>query len=226
MILMRSFEQMHTRIAILLLPLLLLLGGVAQATDFVEGKDYARLAQEQPAAGKGKVQVVELFWYGCPHCFSFDPHIAKWQETKPDYVEFVQMPAIFSNKRWKLHAAAFYTAEVLGVLDKIHEPLFKAIHEQHKKLANESELADFFEQYGVSKDEFNKTINSFAVEAKVRRAADMTRRYGITGVPVIIVNGKYRVDGPMAKSYENMIRIVNALVQKEAEAEKLMALGQ
>lgn len=217
---------MFTRIMKVLLPLLLLLAGVAQADEFVEGRDYARLAQEQPAAGKGKVQVVELFWYGCPHCFSFDPYVAKWQESKPDYVEFVHMPAIFSNKRWKLHAAAFYTAEVLGVLDKVHVPMFKALHEQKRKLASEAEIADLFAQHGVSKEEFDKTINSFAVQAKVRRAADMTRRYGITGVPVIIVNGKYRVDGPMAKSYENMIRIVNALVKKEAEAEKLIALSK
>ena len=214
---------MFTKITKLLFPLLLLLSGAVQAGDYVEGRDYARLAQEQPAAGKDKIQVVELFWYGCPHCFTFDPYIAKWQESKPDYVEFVHMPAIFTNKLWKLHAAAFYTAEVLGVVDKVHPAMFKAYHEQNKRLASEGEIAKLFEQHGVSKQEFDKTIKSFAVQAKVKRAADMTRRYGITGVPVVIVNGKYRVEGSLAKSYENMIRITDALVKKEAEAANLVA---
>lgn len=217
---------MQTRIMKSLLVLLLLLGGAAQADDYIAGKDYAKISPEQPAAGENKVQVVELFWYGCPHCYRFDPYIKKWRESKPDYVEFVHMPAIFTNKRWKLHATAFYTAEVLGVVEKIHEPLFDAINKEHKRMASEDELAAFFAQYGVSEEEFHKTFNSFAVQAKVKRAADMTRRYGITGVPVVIVNGKYRVDGPMAKNYDNMIRILNHLIKKEAEAGKLATLTQ
>ncbi len=219
-------EFMQKRMFRLVALILFVVFGTAQAADYTEGKDYARINPAQPAAGPGKVQVVELFWYGCPHCYQFDPHLEKWLENKPDYVEFVRMPAIFSNKVWKMHAAAFYTAEVLGVLDKIHMPLFDAIHKHKRPMKTQTQVAEFFADHGVSEEEFIKTMNSFAVQAKVKRAADMTRRYRIGGVPNIIVNGKYRVDGPMAKTYENLIRILNHLVEKEYEGAKAAKLSQ
>lgn len=198
-----------------------LMAGAATA-DYTEGMDYVSLVPPQPTSSGDKVEVVEMFWYGCPHCYTLDPYIKEWEKTKPSYVDFVRIPAIFSNKTWKLHAAAFYTAEALGIIDKIHNPFFEAIHKQHRRLGTESELADFFAEHGVSRDVFTKTFNSFAVQTKVRRSADLSKRYGLEGVPAMIVDGKYRVDGGMAGSYSNMLKIVDYLAQKE-EADRKAA---
>jgi thiol:disulfide interchange protein DsbA len=202
----------------LLLPALAMAAGGEK--DYTAGEDYAVVSPALPGGSDGKVQVVELFWYGCPHCFQFEPFVRDWEKDKPANVEFIRLPAIFNNPRWELHASAYYTAEVLGVLDKFHRPFFSAMHVDRKRMATKEEIRDFFESIGVSNEEFDGAFDSFAVQAKVRRAADLTKKYGISGVPSLAVEGKYRIDGSMAKSYENMFRIVNALVEKEAAEKK------
>ncbi len=186
------------------------------AQSYTAGEDYSLISPPQPGGSEGKVQVVELFWYGCPHCFEFEPTLRDWEKSKPEHVEFVKIPAIFNSPSWQLHAGAFYTAEVLGVMDKFHSPFFSAIHTGNQRMRSKEEIQEFFGGIGVDAKTFEDTFDSFAVQAKVRRAADLTRKYGISGVPSMVVNGKYVVDGPKAKSYENMVRIVNALVEKEA----------
>ncbi len=161
-----------------------------------------------------KVEVVELFWYGCPHCFHFEPLLDQWIKNKPRNVNFVRIPAVF-NPSWRLHAQAFYTAKVLGVLDKIHQPLFDAIHIKGQRMASADELADFFARHGVKKKAFFDAFNSFAVDADVRRAEDLTQRYGIDGVPSLIVDGKYRTSASLAGSNEKMLEVVNYLIAKE-----------
>jgi thiol:disulfide interchange protein DsbA len=204
---------------LLMLPALAM-SSAASAQQYVPGEDYAVVTPAQPGGTDGKVQVVELFWYGCPHCFQFEPTLHDWVKSKPANVEFIRIPAIFNNPRWQLHAGAFYTAEVLGVMDKFHEPFFNIIHIGHQRMGTREDVRDFFAGIGVDGKTFDDTFDSFAVQAKVRRAADLTRKYGISGVPSLVVNGKYVVDGPMAKSYENMLRIVNALVKKETAAQQ------
>jgi thiol:disulfide interchange protein DsbA len=183
--------------------------------EFVEGIEYERVVPAQPVEEPGKVEVLELFWYGCPHCYHLEPMLEKWRATLPKDVVFRRMPAIFSNPRWELHARAFYTAEALGVLDEIHVPLFEALHKEQRKLANEDELAAFFAQHGVKEEDFKRTFNSFYVTTKVNNAKLMTQRYGIDGVPAMIVDGKYRTDGPAAGSQEGMLRVVDFLIAKE-----------
>jgi len=192
----------------------------ASAQQYVAGEDYALVSPAQPGGSEGKVQVVELFWYGCPHCFQFEPYLKDWLKHKPENVEFIKIPAIFNNPRWQLHAGAFYTAEVLGVMDKFHTPFFNMIHTGGQRMGSREDIRDFFAGIGVDAKTFDDTFDSFAVQAKVRRAADLTRRYAISGVPSMVVDGKYVVDGPMAKSYENMLRIVSALVTKETVAQQ------
>ena len=181
------------------------------------GKDYAVITPALPGGTNGKVEVVEMFWYGCPHCFQFEPHIEKWKKSIPDYIEFKQIPAIFNNPVWKLHARAYYTAEVLGVTEKIHKPLFDAIHVQRQRVRSKEALEEFFELHGVTKEEFKKAFNSFAVNAKVRRAEDLSKKYQLSGVPVIIVNGKYRVEGELSGSYENMLKTASELAKQEKQ---------
>lgn len=178
---------------------------------------YENVSPPQATETPGKVEVVELFWYGCPHCYSFEPYIKKWLETKPDHVGFRRAPAIF-RKDWIPQAKAYYTAEQLGVLEAVHLPLFKAIHDQKRPLNTKEQLADFFAEQGVERAAFDKTYDSFAVQSKVQRAYVMTQRYGIQGVPAVVVNGKYRTTGSLTGSYDNLVKVINILVDEEHRA--------
>jgi len=177
---------------------------------------YETLSPAQPTQNKDKVEVIEFFWYGCPHCYHLEPSIAKWLKTKPKNVEFIRQPAVFS-KVWGDHAKAFFTAEALGVLDKVHDDFFDAIQNKNQKLDTEADLAKFFADHGVEAGAFKEAYSSFLVDAKLRQAKDMAARYGITGVPALIINGKYRTTGPLAKSQENMITVMDQLIKKESK---------
>lgn len=197
---------------ILLLPCLAVFN--ANAMEIQEGTHYQVLSNPQPTETGDKVEVLELFWYGCPHCFKLEPFIEEWLEHIPEGAEYRRMPAIFS-KVWALNAQGYYAAEALGVLDKVHRPMFDAIHVHNQKLYDEASLARFFVQHGVNREDFTKTFRSFAVKTKTNRAGVMTRRYGITGVPAIIVNGKYRTSVTMAGGEKKVWDVVNALIEKE-----------
>ncbi len=199
----------------------MLVPGVARA-DIDEGIEYQTINPPVPTTvNDNQIEVVEMFWYGCPHCYHFEPTLLKWLAHKPKHVVFMRVPAIFNNPLWEIHAKAFYTAEVLGVLDKTHEDFFDAIHQQGRRLATEPEIEDFFVKHGVSAADFKNAFNSFAVYSKVRRAMELTRRYGIDGVPSLIVDGKYRTSGSLAGGHEGMIKVLNFLIAKEAKAKGL-----
>ncbi len=189
------------------------LGAVADQ-NFTEGQHYERITPEVATHTDGKIEVVEVFWYGCHHCFSFEPHIQKWRQSLPENVVFRRLPGIFS-RTWVPHARAFYTAEILGILDEIHTPLFEAIHEQHRKIGDEDSLARFFAEHGVPDEDFRKAYHSFSVDTKTRQAKTASRDYGITGVPSVIVNGRFRSSARLAGTYEDLLKVVDALVDKE-----------
>jgi thiol:disulfide interchange protein DsbA len=184
--------------------------------EFQEGVHYERVNPPQPVSTGDKIEVLEVFWYGCPHCYRFEPFVERWLARKPANAEFVRLPGVL-NPNWEPAARAFYTAELLGVFDKIHMPLFNAIHQQQRPLDTEAQLMEFFAEHGVSKDDFKKTYNSFAVETKVRRAQAMQARYGIDGVPAVIVNGKYRVSARTAGGNPQMLKVIDYLVAKEGK---------
>jgi protein dithiol oxidoreductase (disulfide-forming) len=186
---------------------------LAQEAFSVEGR-YETLSTPQPTSTPDKVEVVEIFWYGCPHCNRFQAYIDPWQETRPDFVEFMRMPAVF-QPQWEVHARAYYTAVAMGVLDRTHAPLFGAIHTQNRALDSRESLEEFFVQQGIDASEFSKHYDSFGVDAAVRRSKVMQGRYGIRGVPAVVVNGKYRISGAVAGSYPNMIKVIDALVARE-----------
>lgn len=189
----------------------------AQAADFQEGKEYIRLSTPQPTTNPDKIEVVEMFWYGCPHCYHLEPYVEEWLHTKPDDVEFVRMPAVLSP-RWELLARAWYTAELLGVTDKIHKPLFDAIHQEHHRINSVEDLKQFFVDHGVPPEEFDQTYNSFGVAAKINRAREMTRRYGVRGVPTLVINGKYRTSASEAGGQKQMFEVMDYLIEKERKA--------
>lgn len=182
---------------------------------------YEAVSPPQPTTNPAKVEVIEFFWYGCPHCYSFEPSLSKWLKTKPDNVDFIRIPAVF-NEEWGKHAKAYYTAEALGVVDAVHSDLFdevqKAKQENKHALETEEELAKFFVAHGVKDADFREAYNSFMVDSKIRQAPALAAKYGITGVPAIIVNGKYKTNGTLAGSQEKMIDIINTLIKKEGSS--------
>lgn len=182
--------------------------------DFTEGLHYEIINPAQATSTGEKIEVLELFWYGCQHCYTFEPHIEDWLSSKVDYVEFVRIPAVFGEK-WLIHARAYYAAEQLGMLDTIHTPLFEAIHVKKRKLFTENALATFFAEFGTPDEAFRQEYNSFDVDTKARQAATATRSYGITGTPAVIVNGKYRSSGHSVGSYQKLLKLVDYLADKE-----------
>ena len=197
-----------------------MVGNAAEAPD--DKSANAELAYDvvkppHPTNDPSKIEVLEFFWYGCPHCYHFEPYIKDWLKTKPNYVVFIRQPAIF-NEHWAAHAKAFFTAESLGVLDKVHDDFYDAIQNKKETLESESDLAKFFVAHGVKEEDFHKAYKSFAVDAKMRQAEVMAPRYGVDGTPALIVNGKYRIGAGKAKSFDKMIEAANALIKQESTA--------
>lgn len=197
---------------------------MARAADYAEGIEYRQISPSVEKLTDKPREVVELFWYGCPHCYRFEPRLHEWLKNKPENVGFVRVPAVFvnpqtnqANPKWILHAKIFYTAELLGVRDKIHTPLFNRIHAEGKHMHSVEEAEDFFSKFGIDSETFQNTFNSFAVDSKLRRAIDLSRRYGATGVPTLIIDGKYRTDGPMSGGHEQMLGIVNQVLQIDSK---------
>ena len=189
----------------------------ASAADFVAGTHYEVLPEPVPTRDRQKIEVVELFWYGCTHCFHFEPLIKTWKSKQPTDVDYHAVPAMW-NKKMALHAQAFYTAQSLGILEKIHEPFFNRLNVQKKSLNDENELADFFAGFGVDREKFRKTFNSFGVTSQVNLADSRARSYRIQGTPEMIVNGKYRVSSSQTGSQARMLEVVDFLVAKERAA--------
>jgi thiol:disulfide interchange protein DsbA len=189
---------------------------LAESIEYEEGTHYVELQIPLKTADESKIEVTEYFSYGCPHCFQFDPMITAWHEELPADVLFNRTPAIW-NADYQVYAQTYYTAEVLDVAEKLHTPLFQAIHAQQMRLNDPKLMAMFFAEYGVDPLDFAKVYNSFGVRASVQTAEARGRAYRAGGVPAIIVNGKYRIEGKMAGSNSNMLRITNFLIQKERD---------
>jgi len=205
----------HKLIPAFLFSLLLCLPLLVVAEEDSTG--YQTLTPAQPTQNPDKVEVIEFFWYGCPHCYSLEPELTAWLKKKPDNVEFIRQPAVF-NETWGKHAKAYFVAEALGVVDKVHADLFDAVQNKKQKLDNEQDLSAFFVARGVDKEKFKEAYNSFAVDAKMRQAPVISGRYGITGVPAIIINGKYVTSGPIAGSHEKMLEVMDLLIKQESQA--------
>lgn len=185
----------------------------AQAADYVAGKDYRVLDNPENISGDAII-VREFFWYGCPHCFKLNPHMEKWAQTKDKDVAFFKTPAAL-NPVWETNARGFYAAQLLGYENKTHDALFDAIHKDGKKLFDQSSLSKWYASQGVSEKKFNSLYNSFAVGTKIGRSQAGAKRYQLSGVPAVVVQGKYVVTGEDAK----VAKVVDYLVDK-ARAEK------
>ena len=163
-------------------------------------------------ASAGKVEVVEFFWYGCPHCYSMEPVLEGWLKKLPPDAQFRRIPAIF-NERWGHDAAIYYTFDALGVLDKLHRPFFDAIHRDRLRTDNPQALNEWLQKNGVDPKKFGETMKSFGVQSKTRRAAQLTAAYKIDGTPAMAVQGRYTVSAEQGSSPEGMLQSVSNLVE-------------
>lgn len=188
------------------------------SSRFKEGTSYERLSPAQPTStGPDQVEVAEFFMYSCPHCYNFDPYVQDWLKTLPAYVNFIRVPTVW-NPMVKLHAQAYYTAEALGKLDEMHTAFFREIHVNGNYMQTEDAVADFFGKFGVSQDEFKRTFDSFAVHAKLQRADELARRYGVSATPTMVVNGKYVTNASMTGGYDSLLELVGELAASEHAA--------
>ncbi len=189
---------------------------IAQEEPFIEGGHYELLSEVQPVQTGEKIEVAELFWYRCPHCYRLEPYMLAWVKTKPENAEFVLIPAVL-NKQWAFHARVYYTFETLGLVEQLHAALFTALHAEGKKLNSIEKIADWAAEKGADRQSIIDAFSSFAIENKLNFAQVMSRKYGISGVPSIIVDGRYRTSVSLAGSHEKLIEVINFLVAKAAE---------
>ncbi|AYC30940.1 thiol:disulfide interchange protein DsbA/DsbL [Pseudomonas cavernae] len=196
-----------------------LFGLPAQAAEPIEaGKQYVELSSPVPVSKPGQIEVVELFWYGCPHCYQFEPTLNPWVEKLPADVNFVRIPALFGGV-WNVHGQLFITLEAMKVEQRVHAAIFEAIHKDGKKLATPEEMAEFLAAQGIDKDAFLKAYNSFGVKSQMEKAKKLAMAYQITGVPVLVVNGKYRFDIGSAGGPEQALDVADQLIAKERAAQ-------
>jgi thiol:disulfide interchange protein DsbA len=196
----------------------------AAPTSWQEGVNYTRIVPAQPTSvAAGQVEVLEFFWYACPHCYAIEPLVEKWNKTKPAYVSFSRVPVTWSEGHRSL-ARLYYTLEALGKLDQLHPEVFKAIHVSGNALiaadpndTNESERIQvlFAKKFGISEDDFRKAYHSFAVDTALQRADQLMERYRIDGVPTFVVNGKFVADVRTAGGPEQLISLVGYLAAQE-----------
>jgi len=188
---------------------------LAQPARYVEGTHYIVLPTAVRTADPAKIEVVEVFWYGCSHCFRFEPLIENWEASIPADVNFVRFPGMW-NDLMKIHAQAYFTAEALGKVKELHGPMFEAINVQGNRLQNEQQLSALFTQHGVTAEEFSTAFNSFAVRTKVNQAEARMREYQVRSTPNMIVNGKYLIStGEAVPTQQEMLQVVDFLVNLE-----------
>lgn len=187
--------------------------------EIVEGRDYTVLSTAQPTESDPKhIEVIEFFWYGCPHCSDLHPYISRWLENKPVDVAFRFVPAIFRNN-WVPGAKTFYTMESLGLTQTLHDKVYHAIHREKTDLSKEVVLFDWVAKQGIDRDRFVSAYNSFTVQNQANRSAQMTRQYKLTGVPALVVDGKYLTSGKAGGTPQDTISVLNQLIEK-VRAEK------
>jgi thiol:disulfide interchange protein DsbA len=184
----------------------------------VLGTDYFMIDPPEHEAGK-TVSVVEVFGYSCPHCAHFQPYVDAWKKKQPAYVKFSYLPAVFGGI-WDAFARAYYTADAMGVLQKSHNGIFNAIHVQHRPITNMQDIAALYADYGVDKNVFASTMQSFPISGKVDAARALAQRWGVDGTPTIVVAGRYRVTITNAGE-DAFLHNVDWFVAKERAERKL-----
>lgn len=207
---LRIAELMKNFILTGLTAIVAVLSTQTMAADFVAGKDYTVVQNPEKTSVPNKIEVREFFWYGCTYCFKLEPHMQTWLKKIPNDIYFLRTPAAMTPM-WEQGARAYYVSEALGVRKRTHLPLFHANFSGNQKILQKDAFAKFFTRYGVPEKQFNSMFDSFAITAKIAESNQLARKYQLTGVPAVVVNGKYIVQGGDGK----VIQVVEYLVDKE-----------
>ena len=211
-------KTLITAVVTLLVTLPLASTSVGQIEKYVAGTHYTELRAPVNTPDDSKIEVLEAFWYGCSHCFRFEPLVADWESKAADDVDFRRFPAMW-NALMKIHAQIYFTAEAMDVIHIVHEPVFDAINVQGNRLQNEKLIGDLFEENGIARADFEAAFNSFSVRTKVNQAEKRMQDYEIRSTPNMIVNGKYLVTtGEAVRTQAEMLEVVDFLVDKERRA--------
>ena len=175
------------------------------------GADYTELKAAQPVEAKGKVEVLEFFWYRCPHCYSLEPVLEPWTKKLPADVQFRRIPAVLADN-WATDARFFYAFEALGVLDKVHKAFFDAIHRDRLNLSSEPAVTEWLKKNGIDRAKFDDAYKSFGVQAKVKRAAQLSAAYQLDGVPLLAVQGRYTISAEQGGSQNGMLATTDQMI--------------
>lgn len=200
------------KLMLLLGIVLLAVAGPGSAVEIKEGKHYTVLNPQRPVDAKDKIEVTEFFWYGCPHCYEFEPTLNAWLKTLPKDVAFRRVPADFG--RWTGGAKLFYALEALGEEDRVHKDLFDAVHRDRLDFNNQAAVGEWLAKKGIDRKKFDEAYNSFSVQSNVSRAQHLTRTHALTGVPAVIVGGKYVTNNVMAGGFEQLPAVMNELIAR------------
>lgn len=181
--------------------------------ELKEGRDYRLAPIPQPVANPAKIEVLEFFWYACPHCNDVQPALKKWKTTMPKDVEFRMIPAVF-RPNWEPLARAYYALDAMGIEPRLHDKIYEAIHLDQINLSDEKVLMDWMAKQGVDRQKFSEAFNAFAMQSKIARSKQAAQEYGISGTPSLVVDGKYVTSPAMAGGNEAVIPILNELIEK------------
>ena len=209
-----NMKKITALTSVIALAIFVFFANTSQA-EFVAGKNYIVLDKPVETETGEQIEVRELFWYFCPHCFSVHPMLEQWMQTMDSSAQLVLQPAVFPG--WEYGSTFYYVLEELGELDRLHSPLFNAIHVQKLNLKTQQDFVTWLSLNGVDEDKADKVFKSFPVKVAVNKAKANTYKYRITGVPAFIVNGKYMVNATSAGSEEKIFEVIDYLIQKEKQ---------
>jgi thiol:disulfide interchange protein DsbA len=183
------------------------------------GIDYKVLDTPQPVENTGKIEVMEFFWYGCPHCYAFEPQLTEWIKRLPGDVAFRRLPAQF-NPTWSQHARLYYAIEAMGEVERVHRKCFDAIHVDHLQLTQEAEMADWAAKNGIDRNKFSAALRSQPVADRMSVALQALKAYKIDGVPALAVNGRFLTAPSITGSHERCLQVVDYLVEQERRGKR------
>ncbi|ULQ45153.1 thiol:disulfide interchange protein DsbA/DsbL [Flagellatimonas centrodinii] len=188
-------------------------GGSGSA--FVEGKHYKEVREVAEPSDNKRIAVEEFFWYGCSHCYNFENTLEPWADRLPADVDFVRVPNSLGRPIGLLHSKAYYTADTLKLIDSVHPKLFEAMHVRRLPLATEAQIVGVFEANApIMPDVVENTLKGFAVDARVRRAEALSRSYGVSSTPTLVVGGKYYTNPTLAGGFDEMVAVADVLIEK------------
>lgn len=192
-----------------------LLPAAAQAQGGpVEGTHYVKLSTRQPTLDPAKIEVIEFFWYGCPHCFQFEPSLDAWAKRQPADVLFRRMPVAFREVPFGIHQRLYYAIEALGLVDTLHRKVFSAIHVERNMLDTQDKILDFAAKNGVERAKFAEVMNSFSVQTKAKQASALSVGYKIDGTPAMGINGQFYTSGTLAGGNDRALAVTDFLVAR------------